>query len=226
MEFFNIEKFDALTKDMYAPAYPLIARQIVDRTGITEGNCLDIGTGCGYLGIALAKITALRVRLFDIAPQALCRAAQNAAEAGLPGRLETLQGDVQHIPLPENSIDLAVSRASMMFWPDMSDALREICRILVPGGCAYIGGGFGTDALNASIQEKREGLHIDWHDLTKLVVKKYTPETLAEEAQKVHRGQYRIFTEGGLWLLLRKEADPSGQSLRDQAQRSQSNSVQ
>ena len=139
----------AAARDMYAPAYPLIARQIVDRTGITEGNCLDIGTGCGYLGIALAKITALRVRLFDIAPQALCRAAQNAAEAGLSGRLETLQGDVQHIPLPENSIDLAVSRASMMFWPDMADLLvADLKRCL-----AY----FAKNPVTHSLGEKEAG---------------------------------------------------------------------
>jgi len=48
------------------PVYPVLARQIVDDYGITTGICLDIGTGPGYLGLEIAKITKVIVYLADI----------------------------------------------------------------------------------------------------------------------------------------------------------------
>lgn len=39
------------------PIYPLIAQQCVDDYNLNEGICLDIGTGNGYIGTEIAKIT-------------------------------------------------------------------------------------------------------------------------------------------------------------------------
>ncbi len=52
----NVTQFDQIAREIFAPIYPVIAEQIVRKTGITAGQCLDVGCG-GYLGMALAKIT-------------------------------------------------------------------------------------------------------------------------------------------------------------------------
>lgn len=43
-------EFDRIARGVFAPVYPVIAAQILDRTGIRKGVCLDIGCGGGYLG--------------------------------------------------------------------------------------------------------------------------------------------------------------------------------
>ncbi|WP_198003839.1 hypothetical protein [Methanocaldococcus sp. FS406-22] len=53
----NYKDFDEIVRNVFAPVYPVIAKQIVDRTGIKEGICIDLGTGTGALARAIAKIT-------------------------------------------------------------------------------------------------------------------------------------------------------------------------
>jgi hypothetical protein len=46
----DAQKFDRIARGVFAPVYPVIAGQIIARTGVTRGVCLDIGCGGGYLG--------------------------------------------------------------------------------------------------------------------------------------------------------------------------------
>jgi hypothetical protein len=48
---FDALKFDRIARDVFAPVYPAIAEQIIVRTGVVRGVCLDIGCGGGYLGL-------------------------------------------------------------------------------------------------------------------------------------------------------------------------------
>lgn len=61
----DAKSFDQVARTVFAPVYPVIARQIIERTGITHGVCLDVGCGGGYLGAALARATDLFVHFFD-----------------------------------------------------------------------------------------------------------------------------------------------------------------
>ncbi len=49
----DVPEFDRIAREVFPPVSLLIAEQIKEITGITEGVCLDIGAGGGYLGIAL-----------------------------------------------------------------------------------------------------------------------------------------------------------------------------
>ncbi len=150
----DVKKFDTIARALFARVYPAIARRIKERTGIISGNGLDIGAGGGYLSIALARITDLRITLLDTSAEMLSIAAKNIAADGLEGRLKPVRGDVHRIPLADNSVDLAVSRGSLFFWYDQETAFKEIYRVLSPDGVAYIGGGLGNAELAARI--KRE----------------------------------------------------------------------
>ncbi len=125
------------------PIYPLLAQQFLDDYGINQGRCLDIGTGHGYLGIEIAKITELEMYFLDIDPKCLKIAEANAREAELQNRAYFLPVNVEEMPFADNMADLIVSRGSLWFWEDQVKGLQEIYRVLKPGGVAVVGGGLG-----------------------------------------------------------------------------------
>jgi SAM-dependent methyltransferase len=157
----NVSRYDETARGIDAPMYAYYAQKIKDTTGITKGVCLDAGSGGGYMGLALAKITDLHFIFLDISPSALEKAKQHIVEDGLQNRATTLLADVQNIPLADGSVNLVISRGSIPFWKDPAKGLEEIYRILAPGGKAYVGGGRGTPEIQAQIAAKRKELGMD-----------------------------------------------------------------
>jgi ubiquinone/menaquinone biosynthesis C-methylase UbiE len=139
----DAERFDRIARTVFKPIYPALARQIKEDYGTTKGICVDAGAGPGYLSIELAKITDLVIWAVDIDPAAVRIAERNVREAGLLGRVKPLEGDVLKMPFETASVDLVISRGSVFFWKDKVQGLREVWRILKPGGAALIGGGAG-----------------------------------------------------------------------------------
>lgn len=125
------------------PVYPLIAQQILDDYQIAQGICLDIGTGPGHIGIELAKITHLEIYFVDLKQDALDKARENVSHWGLDNVVHFTQADVSQMPFEDDFADLIVSRGSLWFWADQAGGLREIYRVLKPGGIAFAGGGLG-----------------------------------------------------------------------------------
>lgn len=154
----KVSLYDETARGINAPMYDYYAGKIKERTGITKGVCLDVGSGGGYLGLSLAKITDLDFIFLDISPQALEKAERHIAEDDLKARAKTLLADVHSIPLADGSVDLIISRGSIPFWKDPVKALKEIYRVLAPGGKTYVGGGRGTPEIRAQIEAKRKEL--------------------------------------------------------------------
>jgi ubiquinone/menaquinone biosynthesis C-methylase UbiE len=207
----DVQKYDKIARGAFAPVYPAIADQIIGHTGVTRGTCLDIGCGGGYLGAALAAKTGLFIHFFDASPDMLDIVKRTIAENGLAGRAETLQGDVTAIPLPDGSIDLAVSRGSVFFWKDLPRAMADIHRVLAPGGWAYIGGGFGSKALRESIVAQMSERSQGNGSFRDKVRRNLGAETRAKfEAGLKTTGIENITVlhdeEIGLWMVIRKEA--------------------
>nr|WP_320132110.1 methyltransferase domain-containing protein [uncultured Holophaga sp.] len=135
-----------------APLYAFYAERILESTGISEGVCLDVGCGGGYLGMAMAAITELDFIFLDQCEAMLGHLERNLAGQGLGGRSVILQAQVQAIPLPAGSVDLVISRGSVPFWEELPRAFTELYRILRPGGRAYIGGGLGPATMRAQVE--------------------------------------------------------------------------
>jgi SAM-dependent methyltransferase len=156
----NVSDYDEVARTINAPLYDYYARRIKEKTGIAEGVCLDAGAGGGYLGLALAKITDLDFIFLDMSAEALKKAKLHIVEDGLQTRAKTLLANVHSIPLAGGSVNLVISRGSTPFWKDPVGALKEIYRVLAPGGKAYVGGGRGTPEIRAQIEERmtRQGL--------------------------------------------------------------------
>ncbi len=160
----NVSRYDESARGVSAPMYDYYAKVIKEKTGITKGTCLDVGSGGGYMGLALAKITDLNFIFLDISADALEKAKAHIIEDGLQKRAKTLLADVHSIPLADGSVNLVISRGSIPFWKDPAKALKEIYRVLAPGGKAYVGGGRGTPEIQAQIAAKRKELGMESTD--------------------------------------------------------------
>ena len=135
--------FDRLAKTLFAPVYPLLAKQIVEDYKVTTGRCLEVGCGPAYLSLELAQRTRLQIVALDIDDHALAIAKQNVAKAGLTGRVVPTKGDVQALGFPADHFDLIVSRCSLPCWPNKVKAFTEMNRVLRPGGVGFVGVGSG-----------------------------------------------------------------------------------
>jgi ubiquinone/menaquinone biosynthesis C-methylase UbiE len=107
--------------------------------GVSEGFALDLGTGPGYLSVAITrKLPALRMVGMDLAYHMVERARRNAERAGLDGRGFWPQGDAHRLPFADATFQLVFSSFSLHHWADPLGVLNEIARVLAPGGCYYI----------------------------------------------------------------------------------------
>jgi SAM-dependent methyltransferase/TusA-related sulfurtransferase len=96
---------------------------------------LDVGCGAGIDAIIAAYMTGPdgRVIGLDFLPEMLARTEAATAEAGLTN-VETLEGEMEAIPLPDASVDHVISNGVINLSPRKSRALAEIARVLHPGG--------------------------------------------------------------------------------------------
>lgn len=96
---------------------------------------LDLGSGAGGdVLIAARRVGPLgRVIGLDMTTEMLDLARANAAEAGVRN-VEFLHGYLEEIPLPDESIDVAISNCVLNLAADKAIVLRETARVLRPGG--------------------------------------------------------------------------------------------
>ena len=120
--------------------YARAAKEIVNRTGITKGYCLDLGCGKGQLAYELAKLTDLNIYAVESDPAKAAEARKLLDEAGLYGtRVTVLQRNLIETKLPNYFANLIVSGASVKKGADCVPQ-KEIDRILRPyGGSACLG---------------------------------------------------------------------------------------
>src|SRR5438132_3316309 len=100
---------------------------------------LDIGCGGGRTINKLAAMaTAGKVHGIDYSEQSV--AASRRANARLIdiGRIEIEHGSVSHLPFAEKTLDLVTAIETHLFWPDLPNDFRELCRVLKPGGALLI----------------------------------------------------------------------------------------
>ena len=96
---------------------------------------LDLGCGAGIDTILAAHRTGPtgRVLALDFLPEMLERTSAAAAEAGL-ANVEPLEGDIEALPLPDDSVDHVISNGVINLAPRKVRVLAECARVLRPGG--------------------------------------------------------------------------------------------
>lgn len=93
---------------------------------------LDLGSGAGHASFAVAPFVQ-SVTAYDLSDSMLQVVASTATERGLHN-IKTQKGMVESLPFSDQSFDIVISRYSAHHWHDVERALREVKRILKPGG--------------------------------------------------------------------------------------------
>jgi ubiquinone/menaquinone biosynthesis C-methylase UbiE len=100
---------------------------------------LEIGPGTGYYTLAVA--TALdggALNIFDVSQEFLDNAIRKARDRGIEN-ISATKGDARLLPYDDDSFDAAFLVAVLGEIPDQDGALRELARVLRPGGRLVVG---------------------------------------------------------------------------------------
>lgn len=119
-------------KSWLGPATDLM----LDMAQVKDGDrVLDIAAGAGEQSITAANRVGSSgyVLATDLAPKILDFALELAAENGLKN-IETKEMDGENLTVPDNSFDVVISRVGLIFFPNQQKALKEMMRVLKPGG--------------------------------------------------------------------------------------------
>lgn len=96
---------------------------------------LDLGSGGGIDVLLSARRVGLTGKAYglDMTDEMLALANENKKKAGVEN-VEFLKGEIENIPLPDNSVDVVISNCVINLSADKDRVLRESFRVLKPGG--------------------------------------------------------------------------------------------
>jgi SAM-dependent methyltransferase len=96
---------------------------------------LDLGSGGGIDVLLSARRVAPNGKAYglDMTDEMLALARENQRKSGLTN-VEFLKGEIEHIPLPDNSVDVIISNCVINLSADKDRVLAEAFRVLKPGG--------------------------------------------------------------------------------------------
>ena len=98
-------------------------------------DILDIATGTGDLAIAMArKIEGTTICGADLSPEMLAVAKQKVAKAALSDRITLMEGNAEHLPLPDMSADAVTIAFGIRNFENKENCLKELRRVLRADG--------------------------------------------------------------------------------------------
>lgn len=138
----NPERWDdhvAVYEEVFEPLTNVFASRALDCLELRAGDRLiDVGAGAGGAAL-IAAARGVDVLTVDASPQMVSRIVARAnGAAGNAGRVQAEIMDGMALGLPDGSFDAAVSVFGVILFPDADLGMREIARVLKPGGCAAI----------------------------------------------------------------------------------------
>lgn len=101
-----------------------------------EGDTvLDLGSGAGIDCFIAAKTVGNSGKVIgvDMTPEMIARARENAVKSGY-SNVEFRLGEIEHLPVDADSVDVIISNCVINLVPDKSKAFSEAFRVLRPGG--------------------------------------------------------------------------------------------
>jgi ubiquinone/menaquinone biosynthesis C-methylase UbiE len=118
---------------------------------------LDVGCGGGRTVSKLAAIaTQGKVYGVDYSEESVAATKRMNLESIDLGRVEVRQGSVSQLPFPDGSFDLVTAIETHFWWPDLPGDLREVLRVLKPGGALVLIAEIykGANTVAAKLAEK------------------------------------------------------------------------
>jgi SAM-dependent methyltransferase len=138
---------DPITSNLYTPAETATLPETAVLASLGCGNptalaqlypgevVLDLGSGGGIDVLLSAKRVGPTGKAYglDMTDEMLALARENQRKSGLTN-VEFLQGEIENIPLPDNSVDVIISNCVINLSTDKARVLEEAFRVLKPGG--------------------------------------------------------------------------------------------
>jgi SAM-dependent methyltransferase len=122
--------------EVTAPFFESYAKVALDRASVANGTrVLDVAAGPGTLALLAAK-RGCRVAAVDFASGMIDALKAGATREGVT--VDAQVADGQALPFADGSFDAAFSMFGLIFFPDRGKGLRELRRVLVPGGRAVV----------------------------------------------------------------------------------------
>lgn len=198
--------------------YGYVAEDVMRLSQPKKGFWIDLGAGKGDVAIALIRAAGNPVVMVDPDKEAMTKGLEAARQQGLQDRLLAVVGSAESLPFPDGVADLVVSRGSIFFWKDPAQGLREVQRVLRPGGKAFIGGGAGSgypkETVAKLIQQRKEQLAGTEAEKWKKFVELRRPEQMKVWATSAGLKNFEVLGRGaieddpqvgqGVWLLYTK----------------------
>ena len=171
-----------------------------------QPDAVILDAGCG----SCAKSVLLAARGFkvvgtDYSPRALELAAQTLRARGLDDRITLRQGDLLSLPFPDGEFRYALCWGVLMHVPEVARALRELARVLAPGGTLVVSEGNMHSLQSVAIRALKRVLGRDRGNVVRTAAGLEATEATADGTLLTRQ------TDIG-WLVA--EADRLGLSLR------------
>lgn len=143
------EHFDHFTERLSSP----LAEQIVALAGIESNHqILDVGTGTGIVAFEAAKKIGAggKIRGIDLSEGMLAAASVKAKKLGLEDKIDFSKMDAENLELESGTFDRVVSLFALLHFPDPLAALKEIYRVMQPGGRLVVAVGSSPPLFSVS----------------------------------------------------------------------------
>lgn len=128
-----------------------------------SGDVVELGAG---VGSSFAQLPPAVTRLTAVEPHGALSKAVHASAKAAGVELRALRGDAQAIPLPDSSCDAVILTWQLCSASDPAAALREICRVLRPGGrLVFIEHAPALRAGNSAENHRPLGVRAAWPPL-------------------------------------------------------------
>jgi len=132
------------------------ARPILARMPVEEGDTvLDLGTGSGYALRALRERGIGRGYGLDGSPEM----AEKAAGYTEDDAIGFFVGDFDHLPFADDAVDHVFTMEAFYYANDPEAVLREVARVLVPGGTVYCAVNYYEE--NVASHDWQEGISVE-----------------------------------------------------------------
>ncbi|MFT4557562.1 MAG: ubiquinone/menaquinone biosynthesis C-methylase UbiE [Planctomycetaceae bacterium] len=148
---------------------------------------LDVGTGTAQIPIEFCRRpVSADIVAIDLAAEMLLLAEQNIREAGLHGSILLEHVDAKELPFDDGEFDWVISNSIVHHIPEPLDCLREMQRILKPGGLLFV----------------RDLLRPDSSDQVEHLVQTYAGNDNDEQRQLFRQSLHAALTPSEMGLLM------------------------